>query len=92
MLQVMQSIDGHIGPIPDVEVEWLSLLSRIRKVPASTLGSEISYPDFDFSRFSSVHPGQCRYSGLNWTTTASFHILSSLSFSCYYWMLQSLCH
>jgi hypothetical protein len=31
--------------IPSVVVEWLTLLLRIREVPASDVGPETSYPD-----------------------------------------------
>jgi hypothetical protein len=30
---------------PDVTVEWLALLLRIRKVPVSNLGPETDFPD-----------------------------------------------
>jgi hypothetical protein len=38
-------------PEPNVVVEWLTLLLRIRKVPASNLGPETGYPDWGFRGF-----------------------------------------
>jgi hypothetical protein len=67
--------------IPDVMVEWLALLLRIREVPGSNLGPETDYPDWGFSWFSSVFPGKCRDSTLNYATTASFHILFNSLFT-----------
>jgi hypothetical protein len=43
---------------PNVVVQWLTILLRIRKVPGSYLGLETGYPD-RFPWFSSVHPGKC---------------------------------
>jgi hypothetical protein len=45
---------------PNVVVEWLALLLRIREVPRSNLGPETGYPNWGFSWFSSVPPGECR--------------------------------
>jgi hypothetical protein len=36
---------------PNVVVEWLTLLLRIRKVPSSNLGTETGYLDYSFRRF-----------------------------------------
>jgi hypothetical protein len=41
---------------PNVMVEWLTLLLRIREVLLSNLGPENGYPDWRFSWFSSVPP------------------------------------
>jgi hypothetical protein len=69
---------------PNVVVEWLAFLFRIREVLGSNIGLETGYPDWGFSWFSSVPPGKCLANTLNLATTTSFHILSyhySLSFS-----------
>jgi hypothetical protein len=42
---------------PNVEVKWLTLLLRIRKVPASNLGIGTGYHD-RFSWFSSIQEGK----------------------------------
>jgi hypothetical protein len=44
---------------PNVVVKWLALPFRIREVPGSNLCPETGYPDWDFSWFSSVPPGEC---------------------------------
>jgi hypothetical protein len=41
--------------VPNVVVEWLTLLLRIWEVLGSNLGPETGYPDLGFSWFSSVH-------------------------------------
>jgi hypothetical protein len=38
--------------LPNVMVEWLTLVFRIQEVPGSNLGPEISCPNWDFSWFS----------------------------------------
>jgi hypothetical protein len=48
--------------IPTVAAEWLF---RIWKVPGSNLSPEAGYPDWGFSRFSSVPPDKCLDSILN---------------------------
>jgi hypothetical protein len=47
----------------------------------SNLGVETACPQLRFLIFSSVHPGKCRYSTSNQTTTASFRILSNSLFT-----------
>jgi hypothetical protein len=63
---------------PDIAIEWLALLLRIREEPGSDLGKEIGYPDWGVSWFPSVPPGIFQHS--TQATTASFHILSSSLF------------
>jgi hypothetical protein len=41
---------SHGNHIPNVEVEWLTLL-RIREIPGSNFGSEIGYADWFFRGF-----------------------------------------
>jgi hypothetical protein len=42
-------------------VEWLTLLLHIREFPASNIGPQTSYPDYEcYPWFSSVPPGKCR--------------------------------
>jgi hypothetical protein len=50
---------------PNIMVEWLTLLLRIRKASGSILGPATVYPDWGFSWHSSVPPGKCRDSNLN---------------------------
>jgi hypothetical protein len=50
--------------IPNVVVEWFTLLLRVQEVPGSNLDPETGYPDWGFSWFSSVHAGECRGSTL----------------------------
>jgi hypothetical protein len=45
IVSVMKEVEVY-GP--DVEVDWLTLLSGIREVPGSTLDPETSYPDTFF--------------------------------------------
>jgi hypothetical protein len=45
---------------PNVVVEWITVLLRIREVTALNLGPETSYPELRFSWFSSVPPYECR--------------------------------
>jgi hypothetical protein len=45
--------------VPNIAVEWLTHLFRIREVPGSNLGPDTGYPDWGFSWFSSVLPGIC---------------------------------
>jgi hypothetical protein len=53
--------------LPNVVVEWLTLLLHIREVPGLLLGPPVTgYPDWDFSWFSSVPPSECRDSTLKW--------------------------
>jgi hypothetical protein len=59
----------------NVACEWLTLLLRIRKVPASDLGPKTDYPDWDISWYSSVIPRIYRDNNLNYATS-SVHILS----------------
>jgi hypothetical protein len=59
-------------------------LLRTREVPGSNLGLETGYPDWGFSWFSSVPPGNRRVSiALNWTTIAFFRMHSNSSFTYY---------
>jgi hypothetical protein len=60
---------------PNVVVEWLTLLVRIRDVSGSNLRPEPGYVDCGFSWLSSVPPGKCRDSVLNQATAVSFDIL-----------------
>jgi hypothetical protein len=62
-------------------LEWLTFLLHILEVPGSNLSQETGYPDWGFSWFSSVLPGNCRDSTLNQARTAFFHILSIWSFT-----------
>jgi hypothetical protein len=64
--------------VPNVEVDWLALLLHVWEVLCSNLGPNTSYPDCDFSWFSSAPAGKWQDSRptLNYATTASFHILS----------------
>jgi hypothetical protein len=41
----------------NVVVEWLTLLLRIREISASNIGPVNDYPDWGFSWFCSVYPG-----------------------------------
>jgi hypothetical protein len=45
---------------PNVVVEWLTLLLRIREGTGSNFDLETGYPDLGFSWFSSVPPCECR--------------------------------
>jgi hypothetical protein len=65
----------------NVMVESLMLLLRICKVSGSNLDLEIGYPAWGVLWFSSVTPGMCQDSTLNWATTACSRILSSSSFT-----------
>jgi hypothetical protein len=44
--------------LPNVVVEWLTLILRIREGPGSILGPATGYPNSRFSWFSSVPPGE----------------------------------
>jgi hypothetical protein len=68
---------------PNVVIEWLTLLLRIREVTGSHLGQETRYPDWGFVWFSSVCPRKFRVSTLNSATTDFSLILSNSSFTCY---------
>jgi hypothetical protein len=50
--------------LPNVVVEWLIPLLRIREVSCSYLGPETDYHVWRFSWFSTVRPGKCRDSTL----------------------------
>jgi hypothetical protein len=52
-------------------------LLRVRKIPGSNLGPETCYRHWSLSRLTSVLPRKFRESALHYTTTDSFHILSS---------------
>jgi hypothetical protein len=45
---------------PNVVVEWVTPLLRIREVPGSNIAPETGYSDWGFSWVSSVPPGECR--------------------------------
>jgi hypothetical protein len=60
---------------PNVVIEWLKHLLRIRKVPVSNLVPETGYTEF-FVIFP-VPAGTFQDSTLNKATIASFHILSN---------------
>jgi hypothetical protein len=66
--------------LPNVMVERVTFLLRIRKVQISVLRpvnlTEVLW-------FTSVAPSKYREYTWNWTTIASFHILSSLSIACH---------
>jgi hypothetical protein len=47
---------------PNVVVEWLTLLLRIREVPGSNFGPLTGYPGLYFSWFLSAPLGECRVS------------------------------
>jgi hypothetical protein len=52
-------VPGHCAKtLPNVVVEWLTPLLRIREVPGSNPGTETGYPDEGFSWLSSVPPGK----------------------------------
>jgi hypothetical protein len=70
-----------VSHMPDVMVDWLTLLLRIREVPGSNVGLETGCPARGFSWFFSVSPNKCRDITLNYATTASFHILSNYLFT-----------
>jgi hypothetical protein len=40
--------------LPNIMVEWLTLLLCIQEVPGSILGPEVSYPACDFNRSQSL--------------------------------------
>jgi hypothetical protein len=61
---------------PTFVVEWLAFLLHIRKARS---GDRLSW--LRYSWLSSAPPGKYRDSILNYTTTASFHILSNSSFT-----------
>jgi hypothetical protein len=46
----------NLSHAPNVVVEWLTHLLRIREVPGSNFGPETGYPDWGFSRFFSISP------------------------------------
>jgi hypothetical protein len=54
---------------------WLVLLLYVWKIPGSDLGSEVSFSNWGFLWFFSVHPGKCP------EHTPSFHVFSDLLFS-----------
>jgi hypothetical protein len=56
--------------------EWSARLLCILVVLGSHLGAKTDHLD-KYSWSSSVYPGKCRNSALNFATTASFHILSN---------------
>jgi hypothetical protein len=58
-----------------------SLLLRVQEVPGSYIGLETGYPEWDFLWFTSVPPGVCRVSTLNFVSSGSFHILYNSSFT-----------
>jgi hypothetical protein len=74
-----------------------ALLFRIREAPSSSLGPEVGYPDRGCLWFSSVPPGKCRDRALNYSTTASSHIISNSLFTdnstierCIVWATDSI--
>jgi hypothetical protein len=54
----------HHRNTPNVVVEWLTLLLSILEVTGSILSSDIGYPEWGFSWFLTVPPGECRDSTL----------------------------
>jgi hypothetical protein len=46
--------------LPNVPVEWLTFLLRIREVPGSNHSQETGYPEQSFSCFSTLSPGKFR--------------------------------
>jgi hypothetical protein len=53
----------HFGP--NVLVDWLTLLPRLREVPNSNLNQDTGCHDWGFTWFFSVPPGEYRKSNLN---------------------------
>jgi hypothetical protein len=45
--------------VPNVVVKWLTLMLHIRELPDSNPGPDTGYPDWGFSWFFSVPPGEC---------------------------------
>jgi hypothetical protein len=62
-------------------VQGLAPLLYILQFPGYDCGQENYYPDWKFSRFSSVPPRKFRDNVLNWATTISFHILYSVLYT-----------
>jgi hypothetical protein len=44
--------------MPNLVVEWLALLLRIREIPVSKPGLETGYTDWDIPWLPSVHTGE----------------------------------
>ena len=61
---------------PRKTAQAVLFLNRIRWVPGSDLGRQTDSPDRGFLWFSSTTPGEC----LKEDITASFHVISNLSF------------
>jgi hypothetical protein len=68
---------------PNVVVELLTLLLRIRKVSGKDLGPESGYPELGFLLYSSVPPSEWRDSTVQLGRTAFFQILSNSPFTYY---------
>jgi hypothetical protein len=58
----------------------ITLLLHIQEVPGLNLVSKTNYADWDLPWYSSVAPCKCVLSTSKLVTTASFNILSNLSF------------
>jgi hypothetical protein len=65
---------------PNVVVEWLAFLFRIRQVPDSNLCPQNGYPE-DFHGLFQYFQTNNRIVHSNWATTVSYHIISNSSFT-----------
>jgi hypothetical protein len=77
----------------NVAVEWLAFLLHIRDISGWNLGPETDNPDWRSSWFSSIPPGKCWDSTLNYAATVSFLTLSSSLFIiwlCIIWTIDSV--
>jgi hypothetical protein len=55
---------------------WLLFVLNIVEDPSSNHGPKTDYPDWDISLFSSVFPGKCQDSTLNYASATLFHFIS----------------
>jgi hypothetical protein len=61
---VYYKLENFLSVSPNVVVQWLTLLLRIRDLQGSYIGPKTGYPDSGLSWFSTVPLGECWDSNL----------------------------